>query len=715
MQNDPLKNNLGDIDKSLEGEMNEAGPLAGDSFEPLRRHLPANRPPMLHSTQNDQSLVEEAKKKLYSKSFSGVDSVRSRDSLREKTAGQNSTNNIRERFNASFGQSSVVPEVWNHPEPRPVEPVDPIARVHHRNSLIKTILVLAILFFLGAIGYAVYVTYYGTNIVSSENIDMNITAPISVGSADPVIIDVEITNRNTETLTLADLLVTYPDGTRRIDTNSPITSEIVPVGTIKPGEIKKERIQNIALFAPEGSKEDIKITLEYKIPESVTVFRKPKDLTMLIGTAPIGLTVDTVNQISVGQDVIMNLDIKSNSTQVIKGTLLKASYPFGFQFSRANPAPDIGSDTWSLGDLAPNSEQKIQITGTMAGNENQDRVFKFDIGTLDPKDETRMGTTFVSASTELSVTKPFIGSDISLNGNDDPSVPVKAGESILGEVTWQNNLDVPINDVVIQAKLSGGFLDKGSVKADQGFYDSANNTIIWDKTNISDLALIKPGQSGRAVFRLSSLAPNNSNFGTVRNAAITADLSVHGTRLDENNVPQDVKSIVTKVAKIQSQLGLKTRLVRNIGPFINTGPFPTVAEKESTFTVIADVSNSYNTVKGVVYTTQLPDYVKWVGQVYPSTAQVSYDPLTRTVTWNVGDVSSGTGYSTPIKEMNYQVAFDPSLSQVGQSPIITNDQKLSGLDSFVNQTINGSDGPLDIQIVTDPAFKDGQGVVQSPH
>lgn len=657
------------------------------SYDVLKKHLPLNRPIEHQTSEEDKSRIDELKKKLYSKSMSGVDHIR-RPGLHE--------------------HAPIMNEEWKDEEQVLTPKVEVFPQSARRRILFKRFFYFSVFVFLAAAAYGAYQLLNGSNFVSGANIDIKITGPTSVSSGDTLILDIDVVNRNSSQLDLADLVMTYPEGTRQTaDNTRPIITDRIAIGTIKPGQTIRKRIE-VVFFAEEGSKKTLSAALEYRIPGSTSIFRKQKEIPIAVGNSPITLSVDTINQITTGQEVTLTLNVKSNSSQLLKGILIKAEYPFGFKFKSSTPVPAAGIDTWNLGDVLPNSEQKIQIVGTMTSDENQERTFKFDVGTVDPNDENRIGTTFVSVDNSLAVKKPFIGSDLILEGKSDKNVSVVAGENIQAEVVWQNNLDVPINDVVIEAKLNGDFLDRKSVRAEPGFFRSSDNTIVWDKTTVSSLKELEAGENGRVIFSFASIHPSKDNVGVTKNPTISIDLTVRGTRLNENAVPENIQAVVTKTAQVKSEMALSTKLLRTIGPFENRGPFPTKAENISTFTVNVQVANSFNTIKNAVYKTTLPNYVEWTSQVSPSSAQVSYDPLTRTVSWKIGDVPSGTGYSSPLKEVFYQVAFKPSLSQIGATPAVINEQNVSGTDGLTSGVSKAGAPSLSIKIEQDPAYVFGQ-------
>lgn len=653
------------------------------SYDVLKKHLPLNRPPTHLDSQEDQSRIEELKKRLYSKSMSGVDHIR-RPGLHE--------------------HSPLMNEEWKDEEKIDTPKIQVFPESARRRIFFKRLFIFSVVVFLIAAAYGAYQVISGNNFVSAANIDMKITGPTSVASGDTLLLDLDIVNRNSSDLELVDLVMTYPEGTRlTADNTKPIITERISIGSIKPGETVRKRIEMV-FFSEEGTKKTISAALVYRIPGSTSIFRKQKEIPIAIGNSPITLTVDTINQVTTGQEVTLNLNIKSNSSQLLKGILIKAEYPFGFKFKSATPIPAAGVDTWNLGDVLPNSEQKIQIVGTMTSDINQERTFKFNVGTVDPNDENQIGTTFVAVDTSLAVKKPFIGSDLILEGKSDKDTPVVAGENVQAEVVWQNNLEVPINDVVIEAKINGAFLDRKSIRADPGFFRSSDNTIVWDKSTVSSLRELEAGESGQVIFSFASFPPSKDNVGTTKNPTITIDLTVKGTRLNESSVPENIQAVVTKTVQVKSEMALSTKLLRTIGPFENRGPFPTVVEKTSTFTVNVQVANSFNTIKNAVYKATLPNYVDWTSQIDPASSQVSFDTLTRTVSWKIGDILSGAGYSSPAKQVFFQVAVNPSVGQIGTTPIVIKDQSVTGTDGLTGEISRVGAGNLDVKIEQDPGY-----------
>ena len=576
-----------------------------------------------------------------------------------------------------------------------------------RGPFIKKVLLGVFILFLFSSGFAAYTFITGTNYISNSNINIVLLGPVSSPAGEELSLDVDITNNNSSDLLLTDIVVTYPDGTRSAEDHiTPMVTDRIAVGTIPKGRKVRQTIKSV-LFGEENVKKNIKVSLEYRINGSVSIFDKEKDFPIFIGSSPITVAIDTLKEVSPEEESEFTVNLKSNSSSVIKGLVFKADYPFGFEFLSSVPTTSGDNATWVLGDIQPGEERKITFKGTMTGNDNQERNFRFYTGTEDAQEKTNIGTIFVTNSVAVAIKKPFLAADIAIDDKSTPVVTAHAGNGIKGEITWQNNLDVPLNDVVIEARVTGPMLDKESVNGERGFYRSVDNTIVWDKSSLSDLKQIDPKGTGRVQFNFAALTPSLVTNSTVRRQELKVALSIHAKRLSEDSVPEEIASNLSRTVKIASDLTLKNRLVRTVGPFENTGPLPTMPEQASTYTVLATVSNSYNNVKDVVYKATLPRYVEWLGKVYPPTAKVVYSPDKREITWTVGDIAPGIGYNSSAKEFAYQVSFLPSISQKGESPEIISSASLMGKDDFTGGIDQVLTSPLDIKIETDPAYKYG--------
>jgi len=632
---------------------------------------------------NDEGKIEELKKRLYS-----------------------NTGNLPKMKHVNLhDHHMLVNRDWDEKEKQ--EAVPKIDNDKGRfYPILKGLVIFAIIFLIVALGIAYYFFSVNPNVTSSANIDIKVSGPVAVSAGQELSLDVDIFNNNAVGLQLADLVVTYPDGTRSADDKvTSLITDRVPIGDIPAGNTQRTTVKSI-LLGEEGSVKNINVALEYKMPGSNSLFLKEKSYPITISTGPVSVTVASISEITPEQPTVFNVSVKSNSSDVIRDVVIKADYPFGFDYMNATPAPSASNNSWRLGDIAPGETKLIKVNAKLFGQANQQRTVRFYAGTASVNDPNEIATTFATFSQTVNLKAPFLGADVAINGKGDEIIVVSSGQFIQSEILWKNNLDVSIHDVSIEGKLNGNIVDRSSVSVESGFYDSTKDTVLWEKSNSPNMEDVDPGQSGTSRFNMKIFDLTKDLASNLRRPELTLNFTVKGKRFNENNVPEEITSEASRKIRVATDIGVDSKLVYNDGAFQNTGPMPPKVGKETTYTANIKINNSYNSVRGAVYTAKLPIYVRWLGNVSPSSASstVVYNPETRSITWKAGDIAPGTGYVTNAKEMSFQVAFLPSLSQNNQSPIIVDNQRIAGTDSFTNTVVGLSGYSLSTQISLDSKY-----------
>jgi hypothetical protein len=403
----------------------------------------------------------------------------------------------------------------------------------------------------------------------------------------------------------------------------------------------------------------------------------------------------------------MAVSISSNSEQKIQDALLQVNYPFGFNFKSANPSPDFGNNTWRLGDLNPKSKKVIDIKGVIEGQDNEDKIFTFNAGLADPNDERSMGVGIISSMQKITLKQPFVGLDIKINGDSGKDFVTKIGNKMNAEIAISNNLPVAVNNANVKVSLSGNILNKSSVNASNGgFYRSSDNTISWDKNGESILSLLSPGQNSSLSFNFMTLPYSSNMISAFHNAEVDIDVTLKGD-VKSDSLPSQIVSTFSKKIKISTDLTLNPRLLYSVGAFKNTGPIPPKADIQTTYTVDWIVTNSFNDVSGAVVKATLPPYVTWLGSYSPQSEKISYNPDNRTVTWELGNIPSGAGFSGSSREVGFQVGVTPSQNQIGSAPVVINETTISGTDNFTGQSAGATKASLNTRISTDPKYNYG--------
>ncbi len=572
----------------------------------------------------------------------------------------------------------------------------------------KLFLLFSSLFLGGAVLYGVFFFFFmgGGNLISSSNIEIVVSGPISVKAGEKAVLDIGVKNNNGTELEFVDLVVEYPEGTRSAAEDSKeLPRERQGLGAVGIDE-EAHRAVSAAFFGSEGEEKIVKITVEYRVQGSNAVFYKEAEYVIAIGSAPLSLLAKVPEEASSGQQIAIPITITSNSTEVIKDVLITAEYPPGFNFASAEPQPLFADRVWKIGDLKPNGSRTVTVRGTLAGNDGDMKTFRFNAGIQSSKDEKAISGSLASVQEDVEMQKAFIGISIAVDGKSDPEPSVKSGRSIRVDISYTNNLKVPIEDAVITLSLSGSALDRASVSPERGTYQSSKNLVTWSSSTMRELESIPPGGKGVVSVSLSSL----QSVSSIQKPEIVLKSAVSGRRIEEM-FTSDVSGTSDRRVRIQSDVELVSRLLYHSGPFKNEGPLPPKAEQPTTYTVVWTISNSSNTLTDAEVKASLPSYAEFVGSVSPEGEKVSFSKVGGVITWDLGEVKAGSGFSQSAREVAFQIRFTPSITHVGAAPVIMNEGELTARDSFTGSAISITRNPLNTRLSSDPSAKQGDEIV----
>ncbi|MFC1801980.1 hypothetical protein ACFLY7_00870 [Patescibacteria group bacterium] len=567
-------------------------------------------------------------------------------------------------------------------------------------SLFTKFLISSIVFFVFSVIISIFMFFGGINIISSQNVEIEISGPISIGGGEDLPLQITIQNNNSVDLELADLIIEYPEGTRSsANRTKTLSRHRESLGTIPSGGSITKLVQAV-LFGEENSQKEIDITVEYRTADSNAIFFKEEKYTVTLSSTPISLVVDYPTEIVSGEVIEFGVGIVSNSANLVEGVILNAEYPFGFEFIESDPAVTLNKNVWEIGDLRPDDHKLIKIKGVITGQDEEERVFRFSSG-IAGEEGVEISTIFDASLETVVIKKPSVGINLSLNGSVSNEYISETGKGIRSEVSWVNNSPNKVLDAEIVVRFEGDVLDKSSVSVSNGFYNSLNNTIVWTKNSVPSLGVINPGESGRVNFSFSS-------FGGIKTQDPSMSLSISlkgkGSLGDGSG---EIVSSVNKKVKLATNLSFTPRIVYSTGFFVNRGSLPPKVGEQTTYTIIWTVMNTTNDLSNVEVSATLPPYVIWPNQVLPQNSGVTFNSSEGKVVWNVGEVEAGVGINTSPKEVSFQVVFVPSLSHVGFSPEIIGEAVITARDRFTGVNIKSIRNALTTRLSTDPVFSIG--------
>lgn len=580
----------------------------------------------------------------------------------------------------------------------------------NKNSMIKYFLSAAAVFFLISAGFAGYIFFGGSQTISGNNVNITVAGPVAIGGGEELPLTIIIDNQNPTAMEAVDLVVEFPVGTRQAgNVSKELLRQKENLGVIAAGESVQREIRAV-LFGQEKETKKIGVAVEYRVPGSSALLFKEKKIEVILSSAPVTVAIEAPTEISAGLPFELTLSISANSANVIENLLLKAEYGFGFVLSDSEPKSLPGGNTWRLGDLKSGSKRVIKIRGRFEGQNEEEKFFRFTVGTAAQQDENLIGTAFLTINQIVTLKKPAVGVAIALNGDAvAKEIIAAAGSQIRADLLLTNNSAAPAENVEVNADLAGSAFDRFAVTTG-GYYYSTNNSVIWNKNNTADLARLEPDAKlspslGFTLLNMASLISAG-----ITNPIMTLNANVKGQTTTDGN-KANFSANDSKTIKISSELSLNAKLTYYDGPFQNQGPIPPKADTETFYTITWRINNAVNALSNVSVTGRLPLYTRFLGTVSPQTENVVFNQLGGIVIWNVGKVPALAGFAGPAREVSFQVAVLPNVTTIGTTPLVMSDIKAAGDDDFTGEKLSDRVNSLTTDLRADAKAKQEDGKV----
>lgn len=598
------------------------------------------------------------------------------------------------------------PSAWRH-----VEPLKLASRFPSTKWL-KRLVWWAAGFFVLMVSVAVLLFYRGNNLILASNVVLRVSGPLEVAAGQELNLQVEVFNQNNAKLELTDLIVEYPSGTRQAGAaDKALLRERLPLGDIEPGASARQLVRAV-LFGEKGAREKVRFTVEYRLAQSSAIFSKTENYEVTIGSTPLLLSLSVPPEVNSNQEVLLEVAAQSNAESVMAEPTLLITYPPGFRFRQALPPPSRGQNIWSLPLLKPGDRTRVQIWGTLEGQDDEQKSFRAVAGVMESDTALELSAIYGSALEAVTIKRPFVGLAVAINGSVSGDYIADSREPVRVDIDWVNNLPGEITAGEVRVSFAGFALDPSSVSAPRGFYSSTQNTILWNQGGDGKLASLGVGDAGRVAFSFASLPLVSTEGAALRQPVLDLLIQFRGRRLDDNGKAVPVYSEVKRQIKFNSVAQLAAKLLQRTGAFPNHGPLPPKVGQETSYTVVWSVLNSSNLLDAAQVSATLPPYVRWLGAVKPGNETLKFSASESgggEVVWELGQVAPGTGTVGTAREVSFQIAFTPSVSQVGTAPVLMSEAELSAFDTFTKATLTARlKRALDTALVNEPGFKLGE-------
>ncbi len=553
--------------------------------------------------------------------------------------------------------------------------------------------------FLVVLGLSSLYLMFGNTQISSKNISINITGPLTIGGGEVMPIQIGVTNQNKVAIESVVVIVTYPAGTKSADPEpKDLFEERVTLNRINPGEAINVPVRAV-MFGEENQEHQILARIEYRLIDSNGIFEKEADpLTFKINSSPLIIRVDSLEKVSAGQDVEITLTVQSNAPTPLKDILISSNFPNNFDFTSATPEPSYRESAWLIKEILPGKSVTIVIKGSIVGQQSEEFQMQFSAGTPKQDNEFTIGSVLANATADFKIEQPFINVGIGVNNFETDVVTLKTGDSTLVTISVQNTLSETLYDMALEVGVKGNILVRESVLVQNGFYDSAKDVIRFEPSGDDALSEVNPGETKKFTFTLRpSDKKETPSFSLTANA--------YARRVQETRATEQLVGTAKTEVKFTSSVAVGRTIARNVPGFVDVGPVPPVADAETTYTVMLFASAGGNDVTGGTLVTSLPQYVSWKN-VSSGDGSLVFNPISKELTWTVGAIEAGAK-----KTITFQVGLVPSQNQIGSTPAILGAQRFRATDRFTSEVIRAEGVPASSELGPESGLEEENGKV----
>lgn len=554
----------------------------------------------------------------------------------------------------------------------------------------KKILIISSIVFLAVVVLSGAGFYYWLTSFKKSQVDFSVSGPAQVASGEPVSYAISYWNNTKQILQNAVLTIRYPQDA--IVPGGKVIQNI-DLGSIGIGGGGKQEV-TLAFIGPDKSIQKLQAGLSYKPQNTSSTFENESIKETAIQGSALSIDLKTPDTVLPGVRNVYNIHYKNNTDKVFKNAAIEIDYPSEFNFISSDKPPAKNNNSWNLGDLNPNEEGDIVVSGTLKNVTNVQ--FSLAIGVIEDSKFFK----FTKTSSQINLAPLPLKLDISVN--NETSITANPGDFLQFKIRYENNAGIALSDVVLKAKLDGLMYDLPTLKTD-GFYNSVTDTIVWNAANQAQFKSLSPNESGEVNFQIN-VRPRHV-IRTFRDKNFLLQVSA---TMETLTVPPSLAvkslSVTNDIAiKVNTKADLKSKGYYYDSVLKNSGPIPPRVNQTTTFTIHWLITNYSSDLENVVVKAILPEGVKWLDKkAGAGSALLEFNERTNELIWNVGKVQAATGVLLDPYEVIFQLALTPSITKVGNVVPIIGDATLNSEDLFTGNSISATAQAVKTDMPDDP-------------
>ncbi len=572
----------------------------------------------------------------------------------------------------------------------------------------KMILIVSTISLVGLVFLAAFMYQKGQASFDIEDIVLEIETSEEIISGEEIIYSIYCSNNSKVDLKNAEITFHHPEGFISEKSEPSLSKEtnfkIWRVGEIKPKEKKVFEISG-KLIGEKGSVKYGRVKMRFNPSNFSSTFEKTAETAATITEIPLILNLVSPKSVPDNGMVDYVLEYSAKNNLCSENLKITFEYPEGFTPINFNPQPTESNNVWSIEEISEETN-KIEISGTLSGKENEIKILKALIEAVSEEETIK----YAEESSETKISQLPLSIWQAVNGKVNYNA--ECSEDLEFIINYKNNSDIGLRKAIITSEIFSEVVDMTTLKVYNGAYDDDKKQIIWTAAGVPELGVLEPGETGSVSFKIKvkNRLPiddfSDKNF-TIKNIS----------KIDSPDIPTPTganKIIASNqiLVKINSRLVLSVKGYYNDdGRIKNSGPIPPKVGETTSYTIHWQILNLANDVQNVEIKSVLPNWVAWTGEIIDQNKKLQYDERTGSVVWQAGNIPANTGIVSPIKEVVFQVNIKPIITQKDTLVRLLEETIITGKDNFTEENLETKVSSLSTDLPDDPSVSEKEGKV----
>lgn len=578
--------------------------------------------------------------------------------------------------------------------------------------------VMGLLAIASALAWTGLILFQPGNSEGNNQLALAVDAPTSVTIGKEESFTVHWKNQSTETIRNAEIRLSFPGEftpTQFVPKPADQESMLWSLGILAPGDEGQINVRGIFL-GEIGAQSAMQVIATFRPSGSDRDHDALATAAFSYDRAVVESQLVLPPKVVAGDNVDLAYVIRNHSDRELRNLLARMALPSGFVPSASGTwrtLEDGSGIEWPLETLPAEATTTVRIQGAFTSGSAGNLPVQASVGT---KALTNSFLAMSRAEGALSVLAGDLGLTFVVNGSDadrtiQPGDPLRIAigyRNISPETLRDVEIAIGFESLVNEASATGTtLLDWSELEDSRSGVSSTRpriQTIRYDREVIPLLQNLAPQQEGTIEVAIPTLRVASGT----RDARIRIVVEGYVKTVGKDEVNRSIRTRPVLLRyRTDADIGVQANYFTEEGAPVGSGPLPPVAGETTGYRVTWKLQKSLHELSDVRVSAALPQTAAWSGKTLVGAGNISYDEVSRTVTWALNRMPA----EVSSLEASFDIELTPAELDIGRFAQLLGETHLEANDADVSELLTRSKPPLSSDLQNDEGAR-GKGVVR---